>query len=86
MLGYARSYKFPHTREPSKGHGKCTWESCVIAKIGTCNCDSYKPSLESIIGSLSAGKIPVVQCPPPEYNELRCSDSSTTPYVAISHV
>jgi hypothetical protein len=45
----------------------------------------FKPSLENIIGSLSIGKTPVVQCPSP-HNELHCSDSLKMPYVAISHV
>lgn len=96
MLGYARTCKAPHIREPSIGHGDCTSELCVINMVDTsiceakhvaetCECDKYQPSLEDVVGSLSSGKIPVFQCPPP-HNELLSSDSLTTPYVAISHV
>ncbi len=96
MLGYARTCKHPHIRELSEAHRKCTTQSCVINMIdttnyvpkhviGTCNCDRYKPSLENVISSLSVGKIPVIQCPPP-HEELLSSDSVRMPYVAISHV
>lgn len=68
----------PHIRKMFKGHRKCTTESCVINKIdttndvpkhviGSCNYNRYKLSLENVIGSLSAGKIPIVQCPMKSY-------------------
>jgi hypothetical protein len=96
MLGYARTCKHPHIRELSQAHRKCTTQSCVrnmidttnyVPKhvIGTCNCNRYKPSLKNVISSLSVGKIPVIQCPPP-HEELLSSDSIKMPYVAISHV
>jgi hypothetical protein len=61
---YQRSYE---------GHRKCTAQKCVINTmdtsnyvskhvIGTWNCVMFKPSLENVIGSLSIGKIPIVQC------------------------
>jgi len=53
--------------------------------IRTCKYVMFKPSLENVIGSLSIGKISVVQCPSP-HSELHCSDSLRMPYVAISHV
>ncbi len=53
--------------------------------IRTCNCVMFKPSLENVIGSLSIGKIRVVQCLSP-HNELHCSESLRMPYVIISHV
>lgn len=96
MLGYTLHLHMSQYETVVQGHKKCTTKSCVINKIdttnyvpkhviGNCNYNRYKPSLENVIGSLSVGKILIVQCPSP-HEELLSNNSSNTPYVVISHV
>ncbi|KAI5837084.1 hypothetical protein DFP73DRAFT_569367 [Morchella snyderi] len=99
VKGYMSTCK-PYIRETSAEHAECTPYSCAQNTIDTsnytakhaapvCECGYSKPALEDIIGFLSTGKIPVIQVSTPlggEFTIVSGSDSSQTPYVAISHV
>jgi len=95
ILGYASTCR-PYIRETPTEHDKCTTESCIRNTIDTsnyttkhttpaCDCENLKPSLEIVVGCLSDGKIPVILTTPDGGLGLG-SDSSQTPYVAVSHV
>lgn len=100
VIGYMSTCR-PYNRETSTEHEKCTSRSCVRNTIDTsnytrkhttltCECAYSKPALEDIVGSLSNGKIPIIQIsttPDGEFDTIKSgSDSSQAPYVALSHV
>nr|PNR26517.1 hypothetical protein PHYPA_031092 [Physcomitrium patens] len=95
ILGYARTLKSPQSRS-SVGHGASKPESCVVNTRDTtnnppkhvsesCECNNSMPLLEDVKRFLQNRKIPAVDWCPVQ-DKLRVKDSSSTPFVAISHV
>ncbi|KAJ8080956.1 hypothetical protein PM082_017791 [Marasmius tenuissimus] len=91
------STRHPFVREGINGHENCSEQACILNNIDTstyhnnhttpcCGCTYIKPPLGSILEYLRAGEIPVVRYDPTVRQLLALPASSTTGYVAISHV
>ncbi|OCH91171.1 AAA-domain-containing protein [Obba rivulosa] len=89
------------SRETETRHGDCTEDNCLMNTIDVdqytnrhvttaCQCQHLKPPLESMIGFLSAGHLPIVDVAnttsPGGSLDMTCMSASWHPYIAFSHV